>query len=271
MRLTINELWKICYEGQNVYRPWYNKYVSNVSIYFTWLLIHTPITANQVTIAELILVILSSIFFFLGKLEHIFVGLLIIQVTNMLDCVDGEIARYRKMPSLTGAYLENIYHQLVSYLMFFPLAFGVYIHTGWESILVFGFLCSIFSKSIAIPNIYATVIEKRLSGKSLPSSMGQNKKSADNLQGTKTGKRLSDLYDKFKDFWAWPTNILHLTAIVIVELVNKYSPFMPSYYLFYWYFVAYTTAVVSIQLTSFAVHYKGKAAEQYYKALFYKK
>lgn len=266
---SIKELWKICYENQNVYRPWYNKYVSKISIYVTWLLVHTPITPNQVTIIEFILVIFSSIFLFSGSLWHIFIGLLIIQFTNLLDCVDGEIARYRKKSSLVGVHLEDIYHQLVSYLMFFPLAFGVFLQTGWKSVLIFGFLCSIFSKSVIIPSMYSAIIDTRLHHNTPLGYLKQKtKSSAINLQGSNIGKSLNDIYDKFKDFWAAPTNMVHLTLISIIELVNNNYHFMQGHILFYWYFVVYGIVVILIQLTSFLVHYKGRAVEQYYKALF---
>jgi len=269
---SVGELWGICYEKQYVYRAWFNKYVSKFSIYLTWLLLHTPITPNQVTIIELVLVILSSAFFIFGKLQYIFIGFLILQFTNLLDCVDGEIARYRKKSSLVGAHLENIYHQLISYLMFFPLAFGIFLYTSWKSVLIFGFLCSIFSKSIIIPNMFTTIIESRLRNnnpiKNLKRKNIKTKTSDINLQGTDTGKRLSELYDKFKDFWAAPTNIVHLTIISIIELVNQHYEFMPSYILFYWYLVVYSIVIIMIQITSFVVHYKGRAAEQYYKSLF---
>ncbi len=266
---SVKELWKICYGNQNVYRAWFNKYVSKVSIYITWLLLHTPITPNQVTIIELVLVIISSGFLFSGSLLYIFIGFLIIQFTNLLDCVDGEIARYRKKSSLVGVHLEDIYHQLISYLMFFPLAFGVFLQTGWKSVLIFGFLCSIFSKSVIIPSMYSAIIDTRLHRNTPLGYLKQkNKSNAINLQGSNIGKGLSDIYDKFKDFWAAPTNIVHLTVISIIELFNNNYHFMQDYTLFYWYFVVYSFAVILIQIISFLVHYKGKAADQYYKSLF---
>ena len=129
---SIGELRKICYDSPYAYRVWYNKYVSKLSIYVTWLLLHTKIEANHVTIIEYFLIFISSAFLFFGKLNYILIGIMIIQFSNLLDCVDGEIARYRKKSSLTGVSLENIYHELVSYFMFFPLAFGVFLQTGWK-------------------------------------------------------------------------------------------------------------------------------------------
>ena len=265
----IKELWKKCYTGY-VYRPWLNKYVSKVSIYVTWFLVHTPITADQVTISEYFLLFLGAIFLFFGRLEYIFIGLLIIQFTNLLDCVDGEIARYRKKPSLTGVHLEDIYHALVPYFMFFPLAFGIFLQTGWKSMLIFGFLCSIFSKSVIIPAMESAVIKSRMSKATPLGYLKKDRKSIKevNLQGSELGKQLNDSYDKFKDFWAWPTNMLHLTIISFLELINKKYQLVQSYSIFYWYIVLYSVIVILIQIVSFIVHYKGKAAEQYYKKLF---
>ncbi|MBI2654832.1 CDP-alcohol phosphatidyltransferase family protein [Candidatus Woesearchaeota archaeon] len=270
---SIKQLRIICYDSPYAYRVWFNKYVSKLSIYVTWLLLHTKIEANHVTIIEFFLVFLSSIFLFFGKLSCIFAGIMIIQFTNLLDCVDGEIARYRKKSSLTGVHLENIYHELVSYLMFFPLAFGVFLQTGWKSVLIFGFLCSVFSKSVVIPSMLSAVVNSKLHGDAaldrIKSRHIKNvgRKSV-NLQGSDTGKKLNDIYNKFKDFWAAPTNILHLTVISIIELINLHYNFMPSYILFYWYLLIYAVGAILKQVVSFLVHYKGRAAEQHYKALF---
>ena len=275
MTLSVKELWNLCYGNQKVYRAWYNKYVSKVSIYFTWLLIHTNITANQVTIISYFFVIIASIFFFTGSLWNIFIGIMIIQFTNMLDCVDGELARYRKESSLLGAHLEDIYHSLVWYLMFFPLAFGIFLKTGWEYILIFGFLCSAFSHSVIIPAMESSIIKGKLgNAKHLEGLLKKNKSNSEkertNLKGSKVGQKLSDLYDKFSAFWAAPTNIIHVTVISIVELINMHYKFMPGYFLFYWYLAVYSVVSIMIQIVSFVVHYKGRAVEHYFRELFQK-
>tara|TARA_B100000315_G_C14369664_1_gene492374 strand:- start:103 stop:813 length:711 start_codon:yes stop_codon:yes gene_type:complete len=234
------------------------------------MLLHTPITANQVTIFEYFLLPLGAIFLFFGNLEYIFIGLLIIHFTNLLDVVDGDIARYRKKTSLTGAHLEAIFDQLLAYFIYFPLAFGIFLQTGSKAILVVGFLCAAFAKSIIIPTMYQAVIASGLKSHSYQKqkSSKEAKSSSVNLQGSKMGKRINDIYEKFKDFWATPNVILILTIISIIELVNQYSPFMISYTLFYWYLVIFAVAAVFKQVLSFIVHYQGKATEQYYKALF---
>jgi len=273
---SISELRKVCYEGHKVNRPWYMKYVAmKISIYITWVFLHTPITSNQVTIIEMFLVIIGSVLMAFGNLWYILIGILLIHLTIFLDCVDGELARCRKKWSLVGMHLEDIYHQLLSYLMFFPLAFGIFLNTGWKSILIFGFLCSVFSKSFIIPNMFSAIVKNRLHGNT-PMGYLKKQKTKDgiekiNLQGSELGKRLSSIYNKFSNIWAAPFNIVHLTIISIVEVINLSYQFFPSYIIFYWYLVIYGIAVVLIQIVSFIVHYKGKAAEHYYLALFNKK
>ena len=267
---SVKELRKICYEDPDIYRPWYNKYMMKISVYVSWLLLHTPITPNQVSIISFFLVILSSLFLFSGNLGHIFIAMLILQFANILDCVDGEIARYKKKTSLTGAHLEAIFDQLLAYFIYFPLAFGIFLQTGSKAILIVGFLCAAFAKSIIIPTMYQAVIAHGLKNHSYQKqkTSKEAKSSSVKLQGSSMGKKLNDVYDKFKDFWATPNVILILTIITVIELVNRYSPFMADYTLFYWYLVIFAVAAVFKQVLSFIVHYRGKATEQYYKALF---
>ncbi|MBS3109539.1 CDP-alcohol phosphatidyltransferase family protein [Candidatus Woesearchaeota archaeon] len=270
------ELRRICYHGHKVFRPWYNKHFSNkVSIYVTWLLLHTGITPNQVSLLEIFLVITGAIFMFTGSLLNILVGILIIHFTVILDCCDGEIARYRSMSSKSGMFLEDFYHAMVSHLMFFAVAFGAYIKTGWTSVLIFGFLASVFSKSIVIETIFSTVMkikleEKVSNEKKGKSKLGKASAKQINLQGSSAGKSLSDLYSKLLNFWGDPAHIVYLTIISIIEYANwmNGSRYFMSYSVFYWFIVAYGAGSVVKQIISFVVHYNGKAVEQYYKSVF---
>ncbi|MCH7772575.1 MAG: hypothetical protein IIA49_16425 [Bacteroidetes bacterium] len=71
-----------------------------------------------------------------------------------------------------------------------------------------------------------------------------------NLQGSKIGKRINGVYNKFKDFWATPNIVIILTIISIIELVNQYSSFIANYTLFYWYMVIFAATVVFKQIVS---------------------
>jgi len=109
-----------------------------VSIYFTWLLLHTPISANQTTLLFIVLGICASAFFVPGDYWLSLAGAGLLQVWFVFDCVDGEIARYRKSSSVTGSYFDLMAHDIVNPVLFGCLSYGVYNRFSNPAIFAFG-------------------------------------------------------------------------------------------------------------------------------------
>ena len=270
----IKELRAICYKDSKHKRPLYMElFTMKISIYITKLLLYTPIKADQVTISMMILSILGSVFMAFGSLKLMLIGIIIVHFTIILDNVNGEIARYRKEGNMTGTFLEFFYHEVTVTLVFFSLAYGIFSRTGWESVLIFGFLSSAFSKGIVLSTIKLAALKNVIRDDEKKRNEKAKKSieliGAANLQGgsTKIGKALYLTYDKIREFWGHPINIVHVNLALLLEFVNYYYNFFPPYVIVYWYLVAYGTGSVIIQFISFIVHYKGKSVYHYYLAL----
>jgi len=275
---SIKELREICYKDSKAKRPLYMElFTMKISIYVTKLLLYTPIRADQVTISMVLLSILGSVLMAFGTLKFLLIGILIIHFTVVLDNVNGEIARYRKEGSMIGTFLEQFYHEISTPLIFFSLGYGVFMQTGYKSVLIFGFLCAMFSKSVVIPAIDAAVVKNLLrdaqSGKindklrKYTSLVGKA-----NIKGgsTKAGAELYHTYDYIKEFWGWPFNVAYINIIIILEFLNWYYYIIPTYLMIYWYLAIYGVISVIIQAISFIVHYKGKTVYHYYISIFKK-
>ena len=156
---SIRELRKIC---QSKKQPLYMRLVSmKISIYITKLLLYTKISADYVTMFMILLLIVGSVLMAFGSLWMLFIGIMIIHFTIILDNVNGEVARYNKEDGIIGTFLEQVYHNLAIPLIFFSLSLGVFIKTGDIALLVFGFLAAIFGKPIVLNSIKDAVIEER--------------------------------------------------------------------------------------------------------------
>jgi phosphatidylglycerophosphate synthase len=57
---------------------------------------------------------------------------LAIQIQILLDCTDGEMARWRGQSSLVGVYLDRLAHWVTESAL--PIALGIRADGGWESI-----------------------------------------------------------------------------------------------------------------------------------------
>ncbi len=115
-----------------------------ISIYFTFLFLHTSITANQVTMLGMIITIIASFLFSFSTYEASIIASFLLFLAYLFDWVDGEIARYRKSSSLNGAYLDDIGYYMMEILPFIGLSFGAYTIFNHIFVFILGFL-AVFS------------------------------------------------------------------------------------------------------------------------------
>lgn len=88
-------------------------YMRRISVYATWLLVRTGWSANAVTGLMIVVgVVGAAVASFSGLLSAV-CGALLIQAYLLLDCSDGEVARWRETQSMTGVYLDRLAHYLV--------------------------------------------------------------------------------------------------------------------------------------------------------------
>jgi len=266
---SIRELRKIC---QSKKQPLYMRLVSmKISIYITKLLLYTKISADYVTMFMILLLIVGSVLMAFGSLWMLFIGIMIIHFTIILDNVNGEVARYNKEDGIIGTFLEQVYHNLAVPFLFFGLAFGVFSKIGIKSILVFGFLASIFGMPIILKSIKDAIIDERsaeirknLKPKKTSIKGGLNVEGGSSI----SGKALYKAYNNFRAFWVYPANIVHITVLAIIEMINVKYGFAPRYIFFAFYIYLYGTVSTIIQTAAFIVNYKGKTADHYYQFFF---
>ena len=91
---------------------------------FTWAAVRLRVTPNQITLISFAIGLLSAYEFSRGDFWSIFAGALLLQLSIIVDCVDGELARYTRRFSQLGAWLDAITDRIKEYLVFFGLAYG---------------------------------------------------------------------------------------------------------------------------------------------------
>lgn len=99
-------------------------FLRKISKLFTWLAVRLKMTPNQVTLISFSIGLLSAYEFSKGNFWAIFAGAVLLQLSIIIDCVDGELARYTRQFSQLGAWLDAITDRIKEYLVFFALAYG---------------------------------------------------------------------------------------------------------------------------------------------------
>ncbi|HZG96035.1 MAG TPA: CDP-alcohol phosphatidyltransferase family protein [Mycobacteriales bacterium] len=107
-------------------------YMRRVSPYFTRLLIPTRITANGVTWLMVVSGIAAAAALTITGLTGAVLAMLLVQLQLLLDCSDGEIARWRQATSPMGIYLDRIGHFVTEAAL--PIALGIRADGGWGEI-----------------------------------------------------------------------------------------------------------------------------------------
>ena len=96
----------------------------------TWVAIKIGATPNQVTIASFAIGLYAAFLFAQGDFWSILIGAVLLQVSIIVDCVDGELARYTRKFSELGAWLDAITDRVKEYAVFLGLAYGAYVQNG---------------------------------------------------------------------------------------------------------------------------------------------
>jgi len=106
---------------------WYARIVCRkFSAYFTWLFLHTPIIPNQLTSLMILMGIIGGIFLGMDGYLNGLIGALFFQLFLILDCVDGEVARAKKIFSAKGKFLDYIANDIIFISIFSGLIFRIF-------------------------------------------------------------------------------------------------------------------------------------------------
>jgi phosphatidylglycerophosphate synthase len=90
------------------------------------LLVHTSVSPNQVSVAASLLGLLSAWLFAGGTHDAAVLGAIVLQLSAILDAVDGELARVMFKESTLGKWLDIVGDQVVHIAVFVAIGVGLY-------------------------------------------------------------------------------------------------------------------------------------------------
>jgi archaetidylinositol phosphate synthase len=129
--ITMTEYEKIYHSAKRPVDLWTNYLYYNFSMRFVWLIRKTKITPNQLTILSLIVATIGCFGFALGTRKMVIAGLVLVQISYVIDCADGQQARYKQQFSAFGGWLDQMSDRTKEFLVYFSLAYGyTRLHAG---------------------------------------------------------------------------------------------------------------------------------------------
>jgi phosphatidylserine synthase len=134
------------------YEHWAGRlYMRRVSPYVTRALVATPISANAVTALLLPAGLLAALSLTVTGIWGAVGAVLFAQLWLLLDCCDGEVARWRRTFSAKGVYLDGLSHSLTQTAL--PAGLGIRADGGWDSIggwTALGLLASLLVLAVSL-------------------------------------------------------------------------------------------------------------------------
>ena len=221
---------------------WYGRFfVWKISAPITYLLVRTPISANQVTVIQEIIGTIGAIMLAVPSIKIMLLGIFLIQFGFILDCVDGEVARYKGQSSVRGVFLDLIGHQIVIPFYIFFTSLGVFVRTGQIDAFVVGFLGALFiipTERLALLSVINSMIEKKGNRNYSIDVIGD-----DEIQvpdNNLTIQKRNGWFWAIKKKWSYPDSMNMLTLFVITEYlfptIKLWSLDLSPTYIFLYFF-----------------------------------
>jgi phosphatidylglycerophosphate synthase len=191
-------------------------YVRRVSPYATRVFLSTPFTPNGVTWLMILSGLASALVLTLPGIVPAIGALLLIQLQILLDCSDGELARWTGRSSPAGIYLDRIGHYLTEAAL--PIALGIRADGGWDSIGGYTTLGLVVAVLVLLVKAETALVHvaRAESGKPLVEDTVQV--AAPRASGLARLRRALGFVPFFRAFVAMEATLLALAAAVIDQL-----------------------------------------------------
>lgn len=121
-------------ERKNFFEASYSKLSKMIAPYF----INTPLTPNHVTVISGLFGVAGAFLLMVDSYLSLFLAGVFIQIFAILDLVDGDMARAKKMQSNFGMWLDIFFDKLTDFLLIIGFATGAYFQTDDPIMLFLG-------------------------------------------------------------------------------------------------------------------------------------
>jgi len=177
----------------------------------------TRVTPNALTWGMIVVGVLAAGALTVPGLWGAIAAFLLIQCQILLDCSDGELARWRKQSSVAGIYLDRFAHYFTESLL--PIALGIRADGGWDSIgpyTTLGLLAAVLALLVRTESALVAVARLE-SGKTAADDTAEV--AAPRTSGLARLRRTVGFFPFFRAFVAIEASLLALGAAVIDAFV----------------------------------------------------
>ena len=102
------------WETKNKDDEWWSSFITSpIAIAVNFLVVDFRwLTPNMITLLSFITAIISALFIIAGGTVNFIIAATLIHLSHVLDCMDGQMARYRNTSSLSGGFFDKLTDQI---------------------------------------------------------------------------------------------------------------------------------------------------------------
>jgi len=109
---------------------WCSFVTSPLAVFANWIVVDWKwLTPNLITSFSLIIALLSAVLIIVGGQVNFYIAAGLINVSHILDCMDGQMARYRGTSSRIGNYYDKVTDLIQIFFWFSAIAYAAFLQT----------------------------------------------------------------------------------------------------------------------------------------------
>ena len=128
MNEKLSRLW----QTKNKDDEWWSSFVTApIAILFSYVVVDIKwLTPNLITLLSFLTAIISALFIIDGGSTNFLIAALLIHLSHVFDCMDGQLARYRKTSTASGSYFDRVTDQMQVAIWFGAVGYAAYLQSG---------------------------------------------------------------------------------------------------------------------------------------------
>jgi len=127
MKKKLHKLW----ETKTKEDEWWSSFVTApLAIMVNYFVVdYKWLTPNLITLFSFLVAIIATGFIVVGGITNFIIAAVLIHLSHVLDCMDGQMARYRGISSRSGSYFDKLTDQIQVIIWFGAVGYAAYLQT----------------------------------------------------------------------------------------------------------------------------------------------
>jgi len=242
-----------------------------LSIHVTRIALGLRLTANQVSLLSVVAGLIAAVALAQLTIPRLAVAVAGLQVFLLLDYVDGEVARYRRMASAEGRFFEQVCGNVVDPLLLLGLSYGVFRWTEspvWLALGVAAALATVYFRMVPVlinatlTNVYMGARDRGF-GEATPEPEPEPRPET---AWARRLRRIHPVYARFRFPYFHPNLLLILTLVAVADVIGLARFDTPAAAMITVAFYAVTTPVYAVWQVANVIHLR--IVERRYRDLY---